>query len=64
MSGIHAVAGKAALALGKNIMPAWQERQLEMRITGREPSDATAKAVNFFYQCKGCNLFLKPKPAH
>lgn len=53
MKTIHSVAGKIAFALGKGVIAGLAgtaaisvSQMIEMKITGRKPSDTPAKAVN------------------
>ena len=67
MSRIHSVAGKVALALGKGIIAGIAgtaaislSQIIEMKITGRKPSEAPAKAVNKVLHIKAVNKDYRP----
>lgn len=67
MSRIHSVAGKLAFALGKGIIAGIAgtaaitlSQMIEMKISGRKPSDAPAKAVNKVLHIKAVNKNYRP----
>ncbi len=67
MSRIHSLAGKVAFALGKGIIAGIAgtavitlSQMIEMKITGRKPSDAPAKAVNKVLHVKAVNKDYRP----
>lgn len=67
MSTIHTVAGKVALALGKGIIAGLAgtaaitlAQMIEMKLSGRKPSEAPAKAVNKVLHIKAVNKDYRP----
>lgn len=67
MSTIHTVAGKVALALGKGIIAGLAgtvaislAQMIEMKLSGRQPSETPAKAVNKVLHIKAVNKNYRP----
>lgn len=68
MKNDHSVAGKIAFAIGKGIISGLAgtaaitlSQMIEMKATGREPSDTPAKAVNKVLDVKATDKEHRPK---